>query len=78
MERMLGWDDDLRPTLAQTLIEKVATFGVKPASFWYDIVLDPSKYAGMANEDTEDEGSALSEFDPSWRPTEAAEQEFSR
>lgn len=80
LDRLLEWDDELRPFVAQHLINSVSAFGVNPPGLWTDIIMNKEKYNDMRDDDMdEDEGNDEfpedeEEYDP--RPTEESEKEI--
>ena len=79
LDRLMEWDNDLRPVVCKTLIESVSTFGVEVPDLWYDMILNPATYNEMHDDefDVDDEAEpGEEEEDFLLRPTEAAEREI--
>ena len=75
LDRLLEWDDDIRPKVARTLIDRVSEFGVEPLDLWLDIVVNNSKYNSLRDDIIEDDVVSF-EDDVTSRPTEMAEKEI--
>ena len=78
LTRLISWDNDLRPTVAKTLIDSVSAFNVKIPELWYDMTLNPAKYNAIHDEEFSDEEEEDSDVGLDYipRPTEEAEQEI--
>lgn len=78
IDRLVSWDNDLRPTVAKALTTQVGAFNVKIPELWYDVSMNPAKYDTMHDEEFIDEGEE--DFDEGLqyvlRPTEDSEQEI--
>ena len=75
LDRLLEWDDDIRPKVAQTLIDRVSEFRIEPPDLWLDIVVNNSKYNSLRDDIIEDDIVSF-EDDITSRPTEMAEKEI--
>jgi len=72
LERLLQWPDDLRPGIAQLLIDKVRAWGVEPPAIWEEAILNPSLINDLHDDRSESE---MDEWeDP--RPTHDAEEDI--